>query len=101
MPYLSKTIEHVVAARLSAHMCEPNQSAYKPSHSVATALVQNDIMRAKDNQNIVSMFVLELRLRVQSDHINGFTSPACPLTCGDLQGSVFGPQLFSIYKAPL
>ena len=67
LPYLSKTIEHVVAARLSAHMsecnlCVPNQSAYKPNHSVETALVcvQNDILRAMDNQNIVIMLLLDL-----------------------------------------
>ena len=44
LPYLSKTIERVVAVRLSAHMfeynlCELNQSAYKPNHSVETAIV--------------------------------------------------------------
>ena len=67
LPYLSKTIERVVAARLSAHkfecnICMPNQSAYKPNHSVETALacVQNDILRAMDNQNIVIMLLLDL-----------------------------------------
>ena len=65
--YLSKTIERVVAAKLSAHMsecnlCVPNQSAYKPNHSVETALfcIQNDILRAVDNQNIVIMLLLDL-----------------------------------------
>ena len=44
LPYLSKTIERVVAARRpSAHisecdLCVPNQSAYKPNHSVETPL---------------------------------------------------------------
>ena len=67
LPYLSKTIERVVAARLSAHMsecnlCVPNQCAYRPNHSVETALVcvQNDILRAMDNQNIVIMLLLDL-----------------------------------------
>ena len=67
LPYLSKTIERVVAARLSAHMsecklCVSNQSAYKPNHSVETALVcvQNDILRAMDNQNIVIMLLQDL-----------------------------------------
>ena len=67
LSYLSKTIERVVAARLSAHisecdLCVPNQSAYKPNHSVETALVcvQNDILRAMDNLNIVIMLLLDL-----------------------------------------
>ena len=67
LPYLSKTIEHVVAARLSAHMsecnlCVPNQSAYKPNHSAETALVcvHNDILCAMENQNIVIMLLLDL-----------------------------------------
>ena len=67
LPYLSKTIERVVAARLSVHMsecnlCVPNQSAYKPNQSVEAALVcvQNDILCAMDNQNIVIMLLLDL-----------------------------------------
>ena len=66
----------------------PNQSACKSHHSVETALVylHNDILRAMDNQNIVTMMVLNLSAafdsmghndKVQSVHINGYTSPAC------------------------
>ena len=121
LPYLSKKIERVVAARLSAHMSEPTQFAYKPNHSVETALVcvQNYILRAVDNRNIVIILLLALSAAfntvdhnvmlhvlshdvrvvqtaldsyksylsdiVQSVHINGCTSPACPLTCGFLK----------------
>ena len=67
LPDLSKTIERIVAARLSAHMseynvCELNKSTYKPNHSVETALVciQNNILRAMDRQNIVIMMLLDL-----------------------------------------
>ena len=67
LPYMSKTIERVVAARLPAHMaeynlCESNQSAYKLNHTVETALVcvQNDILRAMDRQNIVIMLLINL-----------------------------------------
>ena len=67
LPYLSKIIGRVVATKLSPHMfeynlCEANQSAYKLNHSVETALVcvQNDILRAIDNQNIVIMLLLDL-----------------------------------------
>ena len=44
------------------NLCVPNQSAYKPNHSAETALVcvQNDILRAMDNQNIVIMLLLDL-----------------------------------------
>ena len=108
LPLLSKTIERVVAARLSAHMseynlCEPNQSAYKPNHSIKTTLVcvQNDILGASEQpehchrdvsglvgcisycgpqcdvkQNVLDGFKSYLSCIAQSIHINGPTSPA-------------------------
>ena len=44
---------------------------------------------------------LDLSGIVQSVDINGSTSPACPLTCGDPQGFVLSPQLLFIFEAPL
>ena len=67
LPYLSKIIERVVAARLSAHMSEhnlsePYLSAYKPNHNIETALlcVQNDILKAMDNQKVNILVLLDL-----------------------------------------
>ena len=68
LPYLSKIIERVVAARRSAHMSEHTlsesyQSAYMPNHSVKTDLVcvQNYILLPMDNgQNVVIMVLLDL-----------------------------------------
>ena len=52
-------------------------------------------------QTALDWFKSYLSDSVQSVHMNGCTSPACPLTCGVHQGSVLAPQLFSIYAAPL
>ena len=67
LPYLSKLIERVVAARLSAHMSEHNlsepcQSAYTSNHSVQTALLceQNNILKATDNQQVTILVLLDL-----------------------------------------
>ena len=99
------------------NLCEPNQSAYKPNHSVETGLVcvKNDFLLAADNQYIVTMLLLDFDIldhsvmlyrlshddgvvetalhwfksylseRVKSVHLNGCTSPACPLPCGPLK----------------
>ena len=43
------------------NLCKPYESAYKPNHSVETILVcvQNDILRAPDNQNVAIMLLLD------------------------------------------
>ncbi len=67
LPFVSKLLEKVVATRLSEHMDthalhEPFQSAYKPHHSVESALirVQSDILQAMDNQRVVVLVMLDL-----------------------------------------
>ena len=55
------------------NLCEHNQSAYKPNHCAETALicVQNDILRAMDNQNIVIMLFLDISAAFYTgDHNN-------------------------------
>ena len=58
---------NIITARLSAHtsehtLSEPYQSAYKHNHSVETALscVQNDILKAADNQKVTNLVLLDL-----------------------------------------
>lgn len=142
LPFVSKLLERVVAARLSEHMDkhglhEPFQSAYKPNHSVESALirVQSDILQAMDKQHVVVLVMLDLsaafdtidhqvllhRLshdlgitgtalhwfqsyledRTQSVTIKGTRSPPQTLRFGVPQGSVLGPQVFSVYAAPI
>ncbi|CAB4024192.1 Hypothetical predicted protein [Paramuricea clavata] len=67
LKFLSKVIEKVAASRLWDHLCtndlnEIFQSAYKKYHSCETALVrvQNDILKAIDNNKCVILLLLYL-----------------------------------------
>lgn len=67
LSFVSKSLERVVAARLSKHMCDHGlhevlQSAYKPGHSTETALlrVHNDILTTMDDRGIVILVLLDL-----------------------------------------
>ena len=118
LPYLFKTIERVGAARLSAHVsgiisaqpvCVQAKSQRRDGLCWCECdILLNDILHAVDNQNIVTMLLLDLSAafdtvdqtvmlhRLSHDagvvqaaldwfrsvHSNGSTSPACPLTCG-------------------
>ena len=67
LPFLSKVIEKIVAARLRTHL-EVNklwckmQSAYRPFHSTKSALlcVQNDILSSLNNRKMVALVLLDL-----------------------------------------
>ena len=67
LSFVSRLLERVVSSRLLAHMDrfslhEPLQSAYKAYHSVETAMtrIQNDILCALDNQQVVILVLLDL-----------------------------------------
>ena len=67
LPFLSKVLERVVAARLEDHMTrhylhEPLQSAYRRHHSTETVLLRitNDILRDLDNRKGVILVLLDL-----------------------------------------
>ena len=67
LSFLSKVIERVVAHQLGKYLDDnklhhPFQSAYRPRHSVETALtrVHNDIMRSLDQQHGVILVLLDL-----------------------------------------
>ena len=67
LPFISKVIEKCAVSQVVNHvnehnLAEPLQSAYKALHSTETALacVQNDFLRAIDNQQAVFLIMLDL-----------------------------------------
>jgi hypothetical protein len=67
LPFISKVLEKVVAARLTSHLIannliESNQSAYKPHHSTETALLrmQDDILNSIGNRCPCLLALLDL-----------------------------------------
>ena len=65
--YISKLVEHVMAAQLVTHierhgMMEAHQSAYCSSHSMETALlkVKTDVIQALENQEVECLILLDL-----------------------------------------
>lgn len=65
--FLSKFCEKIVASQLNNHLCKNNlhelfQSAYKTAHSPEYALirVQNDVLRAIDDDRCVILLLLDL-----------------------------------------
>ena len=134
--FLSKVTEKAVAAQLMDHLndneslLEEFQSAYKSRHSTETALVrvQNDILKAVDNNRSVILLSLDLSAAFDTvDHsillsrlqnrfcirdtalhsreqfvsVNGIESSKKNLLYGVPQGSVLGPLLYSLYPSPL
>ena len=67
LPYASKLLERHVSAQIRLHIqCngigDPFQSAYRPSHSVETAIVciQDDVLRSLDARKHVVLILLDL-----------------------------------------
>ena len=67
LPYASKLLERHVSAQIRLHIqCngigDPFQSAYRPSHSVETAIacIQDDILRSLDARKHVVLVLLDL-----------------------------------------
>jgi hypothetical protein len=67
LSFTSKLVEKAVAAQLSQHLTTNNlqevmQSAYRPCHSVETALlrIHDDILRAMDSKQGVFLILLDL-----------------------------------------
>ena len=67
LPYVSKLLERQVSAQLRLHLQnnnieDPFQSAYRPSHSVETAIVciQDDVLQSLDSRRHVALVLLDL-----------------------------------------
>ena len=65
--FLSKVCEKIFASQLNNHLCENSlhelfQSAYKTAHSTESTLirVQNDVLRAIDDDRCVILLLLDL-----------------------------------------
>ena len=142
LKFLGKTIERLVSRRLAQHvktynLLDPFQSAYRPHHSVETAMlrVTNDILQAMDKGMLTALILLDLSaafdtvdhtlllgrlqhyLRIEdsalrwcSSYFSNRPQRVCVgnsksdpfiLDYSVPQGSILGPQFFSIYLLPI
>ena len=75
LSFISKILERVVASRLLKHLEEEQlleklQSAYRPNHSMETALVrvQNDILMNMEQQKVTILVLLDLSAAFDTVH---------------------------------
>ena len=109
LKYLGKTIERVVSSRISDHVRANNlsdtfQSAYKPFHGTETALlrINNDILSAIGINDIALDWCKSYLLnRPQHVCIGNAVSKPVILDYSVPQGSVLGPQWFTVYTGPV
>ena len=91
LPYASKLLERHVSAQLRLHLQnnnieDPFQSAYRPSHSVETAIVciQDDVLRSLDARKTLHLFYLTSALRlirlITASFSRNYTESACVVT---------------------
>ena len=67
LTFISKVLERIILSQINAHLdqhelFEPYQSAYRSNHSTETALlrVQNDVLNAIDDGNMVILLMIDL-----------------------------------------
>ncbi|XP_059929989.1 cilia- and flagella-associated protein 36 isoform X1 [Gadus macrocephalus] len=129
LPFISKTLERVVATQLQSHLDtnnlhKPFQSGFHPKHSTETALVKitNDLLRAADSGLLTILILLDLSAAFDTishplllDRLTGIgilvlhqfvqlsnhKSGCSGVSLGVPQGSVLGPLLFTTYLLPL
>ena len=87
---------------LRQHLCVSNDILLSLDHSKAAVIVVLSGLKHDFSikGNALEWFRSYLNNRMQYTIISYASSPGIKLTCGVPQGSVLGPQLFSLYTLP-